>query len=53
MAQEDVRAKQPDTEQYLDPNTLDPARFPAAPAAPPPAAREGVAPKVKFATPGL
>ena len=36
-----------------DPNDFDPAMFPAAPAAPPLATREGVAPKVKPPPPGL
>ena len=53
FTQEDVRARQPDTEESHDPNDLDPAMFPAAPAAPPPATREGFAPKVKPPPPGL
>ena len=54
FTQEEVRAQQPDTEDYQDPDSLDPATFPAEPAAPSSsAAREGVPPRVKPPPPGL
>ena len=54
FTQEDVRAQQPDTEDYQDPDDLDPTVFPAAPkAASSAAVREDVPPKVKPPPPGL
>ena len=54
FTQEEVRAQQPDTEDYQDPDSLDPTVFPAEPrAASSAAAREGVPPKVKPPPPGL
>ena len=54
FTQEEVRAQQPDTEEYHDPDKLDPSMFPAEPkAAPPTATREGVSARVKPPPPGL
>ena len=54
FTQEEVRAQQPDTEDYQDPDSLDPMVFPAEPrAASSAAVREDVPPKVKPPPPGL
>ena len=54
FTQEEVRDQQPYTEEYHDPEDLDPAMFPAAPtSAPQQATREGELPRVKPPPPGL